>query len=118
MTGLNWYWIALELTAPAVLAGLVAYPLWLKGQPIFGNIAGAAVIFAFTFALIVREYVELDRLGQRCVDQGFVCFPVPAAFTRYAMYAFIGLFEMMVLFTLSLRVETRVRRRGYDPEWR
>ena len=40
------------------------------------------------------------------------------AFTRFAIYAFIALFEVMGLFMLSLRVETKLRRRGYAPEWR
>jgi hypothetical protein len=115
---LNWFWIALALTAPPLVGGLVALPLWLKGEPIFGNLAGTAVIFGAALVLILRERVELDRLAQRCLDQGFVCWPEPSAFTRYAIYAFIGLFEVIVLFSLSLRVEAKIRRRGYAPEWR
>lgn len=37
---------------------------------------------------------------------------------RYAVYAFIALFEVMILFSVSLKVEGRIRRRGYAPEWR
>ena len=118
MHELNWFWIALALTAPPLVGGLVALPLWLKGEPIFGNLAGTAVIFGAALVLILRERVELDRLAQRCLDQGFVCWPEPSAFTRYAIYAFIGLFEVIVLFSLSLRVEAKIRRRGYAPEWR
>jgi hypothetical protein len=115
---LSWFWIALGLTVPPLAAALVAWPPWLKGEPILGNLAGTAVIFASAIALILRERVDLDRLAQACLDQGFVCLPDPSAFTRYAIYAFIGLFEVMVLFYVSLRVETKVRRRGYAPEWR
>jgi hypothetical protein len=68
--------------------------------------------------ILMRERVELDRIAQRCLDQGFACWPEPSAFTRYAIYSFIALFEVMVLFSLSLTVETRIRRRGYAPEWR
>jgi hypothetical protein len=118
MSGLHWQWIALQLAAPSVVAGLIAYPIWLKRQPILGNLAGTAVLFASAFALIMREHIELERLAQACIDQGFYCFPKPDAFTRYAVYAFVALFEMMALFTVSLRVEHTVRRRGYDPEWR
>ena len=118
MHELNWFWIALALTAPPLIGGLVALPLWLKGEPIFGNLAGTAVIFGAALVLILRERVELDRLAQRCLDQGFVCWPEPSAFTRYAIYAFIALFEVIVLFSLSLRVEAKIRRRGYAPEWR
>src|SRR5439155_13771438 len=115
---LNWFWIALALTVPPVAGGLVALPLWLRGEPIFGNLVGTAVIFGAALALILRERVELDRLAQRCLDQGFVCWPDPSAFTRYAIYSFIALLEGIVLFSFSLKVETKVRRRGYAPEWR
>ena len=118
MNELSWFWIAVALTVPPVAGGLVALPLWLKSQPILGNLAGTAVIFGAAFALIMRERVELDRLAASCLDQGFLCWPDPTAFTRYAIYGFIGLFEVMALFSVSLKVETRISRRGYAPEWR
>ena len=37
---------------------------------------------------------------------------------RFAVYAFVALFEVILLFTVSLRVEQKLRRRGYDPQWR
>ena len=100
------------------MGGLVALPIWLKGEPILGNLAGTAVIFGAAIALIVRERGALDRLAQQCLDEGFMCWPDPSAFTRYAIYAFIGLFEVIALFSVSLKVEANIRRRGYDPEWR
>jgi hypothetical protein len=115
---LNWFWIAFALIVPPLAAALVAWPPWLKGEPILGNLAGTAVLFGSAIGLIFRERVELDRVAQACLDQGFVCPPDPSAFTRYAIYAFVGLFEVMILFYVSLHVETRVRRRGYAPEWR
>ena len=115
---LSWFWIALALVVPPLAAAPLAVPAWLKGQPILGNLAGTVVLFGSAIALILRERVELDRLAQACFDQGFVCVPDPSAFTRYAIYAFIGLFEVMALFYVSLRVEAKVRRRGYAPEWR
>ena len=118
MNALNWFWIALALTVPTLVGGLVAFPFWRKGEPIFGNIAGTAVIFGAAVALIMRERVELERVARECLEQGFVCWPEPSAFTRFAIYAFIALFEVMALFSLSLRVETKIRRRGYAPEWR
>ena len=39
-------------------------------------------------------------------------------FTRFAIYAFIGLAEVFALFALSLRVEKKLRDRDYAPEWR
>jgi hypothetical protein len=115
---LNWFWIALALTVPPLVGGLVALPFWLKGEPIFGNIAGTAVIFGAAVALIMRERVQLDLMARGCLEQGFVCWPEPSAFTRFAIYAFIALFEVIGLFSLSLRVEAKIRRRGYAPEWR
>jgi hypothetical protein len=118
MNGLSWSWIALALTVPPLIGGLVALPIWLKGQPILGNLAGTTVIFGAAIALIMREHVELERITQGCLDRGVTCWPDPTAFSRYAIYAFIGLFEVIALFSVSLTVERKIRRRGYDPEWR
>ena len=116
--GLSWFWIAIEATLPPLVGWLIALPLWLKDQPVLGNIAGSTVIFATAFGLIVREHIDLDRLSTACLDAGKTCFPHPEAFTRFAVYAFIALFEVIALFTLSLSVDERRRRRGYDPQWR
>lgn len=118
LRGLQWFWIGLELTVPPWIALLAAYPLWRKGQMIFGNLLGTAVLFGTAFALIFREHAELDIIIQRCLDDGFVCFPEPGAFTRFAVYAFISLFQVFALFSLSLVVEHRMRQRNYAPEWR
>ena len=118
MSELSWRWIALMVTAPPVAGVLVAYPIWKKRQPILGNIAGTTVIFGAALALILRESAELDAIGRRCLDAGYYCFPSPSAFSRYAIYAFIALFEVFALFTISLRIEERFRRRDYAPEWR
>lgn len=117
MQGLNWYWIALELAVPPPVALLAAYLFWRKEQMIFGNIVGTAVLFGAAFALILREHAELDMMVRRCLDQGLVCWPDPSAFTRFAICAFIALFEVFALFSLSLVVEERIRRRDYSPEW-
>jgi hypothetical protein len=114
---LSWSWIALALTAPPLLGLLVAYPMWLKGESILGSIAGTVIIFGAAMALILREHVVLDRAARACLDQGFVCWPDPSAFTRFGIYGFIALFEVIVLFSLSLKVEAKLRRRGYAPEW-
>ena len=57
-------------------------------------------------------------MSRRCLDAGYACWPEPSAFTRYAIYAFIGLFEVFAVFMWSLRVERRIRNRDYAPEWR
>ena len=115
---LSWRWIALMLTAPPLLGVAVAYPIWRTSQIVLGNLAGTAVIFGAALASILRESVELDRLAQRCLDAGYPCWPEPSAFTRYAIYAFIGLIEVIGVFSVSLKVEERIRNRRYAPEWR
>lgn len=115
---LSWGWIGFAVAVPPLLGLLAAWPFWRSGGAIFGNIAGTAVIFASAVALILREYVELDRSIAQCLDAGVTCFPEPSAFTRFAVYSCIGLVQIFVLFALSLRVEERIRRRSYAPEWR
>jgi hypothetical protein len=115
----SWYWIALSLTVPLVLAVLIALPLWFKGNVTIGNLIGTGVIFGIAIALIGREYVELERVLQKCFEAALVECPIhPSPFTRFAVYGFIGLAEVLALFLLSLRVEGRIRRRDFAPEWR
>ena len=118
LTALSWNWILLGATVPPVLGLLLALPFWRKLQMIFGNLVGTAVIFGAGFALIMREYVVIDRLTTACLEAGEVCWPEPSAFTRFAIYAFVALIEVFVLFSVSLNVEERLRRRSYAPEWR
>lgn len=117
VTDLSWSWIALMAIVPLLIGILVSFPLWRGSQMTLGNIAGTAVIFGFAMALIMREYVVLDRITKACLDAGDVCWPQPSAFTRFAIYAFIGLIEVFALFIFSLKFEERVRRRDYAREW-
>lgn len=118
MSGLSWSWIGLMVTAPTFVGLIVAYPFWRYDEPILGNLAGAAVIFGTAFALILREYVVLDRATQACLDAGTTCWPTPSPFMRYAIYACIGLVEVIGVFVGSLRFERKRRNRLYAPEWR
>lgn len=118
VNGLNWYWIVIQLAVPLVLGVLVSIPFWRKSDFIFGNVIGSGVIFAWAIALIFREYIDVDRAVQACLDEGTTCFPTPSAFARFAIHASIGLGEVFVLFTISLAVERRIRNRGYAAEWR
>jgi hypothetical protein len=118
VTGLSWAAIALMAIVPPIVGLLIAYPFWTRSQSILGNLAGSVVIFGSALVLIIRESVELDRLTRQCIDAGYYCFPNPTGFNRYAIYSFIALFEVFALFTISLRVEHKIRRQGYDPEWR
>ena len=118
LTQVSWFWIALAATVPPAIAFLLSIPFWRKGQSTFGSIVGTVVLFGSAMGLILREYVELDRLTQHCLENGVVCWPEPSAFTRFAIYACIGLIEVFALFSLSLVMEERRRRREYAPEWR
>ena len=119
MNGLNWVRIAIMMVVPMPLAALTATPLWRRQETILGNLAGTGVIFGTAIILILKESVELDVLSTACLQAGLTdCFPTPSAFTRYAIYAFIGLGEDIALFLIILMVERRIRDRDVAPEWR
>ena len=119
MNDLSWGWIGAMIVAPLPIGMLVALPVWRRAETILGNVAGTVVIFGAAFALIFRECAELDALQQACFDTGAAaCFPNPPAFIRYAIYASIGLVEVLALFMVGLAVERRNRERTYAPEWR
>jgi hypothetical protein len=87
-------------------------------QTILGSVAGTIVVFGSAIGLMMREYAEVEQLMKGCLDAGGQCVPVSSAFMRYAVYAFIGLIEVFVLFMWGLRVDRQVRNQGYAPEWR
>jgi hypothetical protein len=118
MSGLHWNWIVVMVVGPPLVGALVAWLVWHTRQYVIGNLAGTAVIFGSALALILRESVEVNDAIQACLDAGYTCWPEPSAFTRYAIYAFIALFQTFGIFLWSLRVEARIRRRNYAPEWR
>lgn len=117
-TELNWFWVVLAATIPMLLGLAAAWPIWMTGQPILGNIAGSIIIFGAAIGFIMREHNELDRLVQACIEAGTTCWPTPTAFSRFAIYAFIALADVIALFTISTSVDARRRRRDYAPEWR
>ena len=117
MNELSWPWIALMLTGPPLAGLIVALPLWHRKEMILGNATGTRDLRRGDW--LDRARVDrLDRITQGCLDAGFVCWPEPSAFVRYAIDAVIGLLEVFGLFTFSLSVEKRIRNRGYAPEWR
>jgi len=119
MTDLSWTWIAVMAVVPLPAGVLVAAPVWRRREFILGNIAGTFVIFGVAFALIFRESAMLNVLRQQCFDAGgIICWPTPSAFARYAIYATIGLVEVVILHFVSLSAERRIRERDYAPEWR
>ena len=119
MNELSWGWLVFMAAVPLPVALLVAIPIWRRREPILGSLAGSTVVLGTAFAMILRESAALDRLRVACFNDGYtICWPTPSAFVRYAIYAFIGLIEVIVLFLTSLGVEKRIRERDYAPEWR
>lgn len=118
MTQLNWQAIAFGAIFPIVVGFPLAFLFWRRGQIIFGSIVGSVVMFGTAMTLILREYAFIDQIVQKCLEDGQPCFPQPGAFTRFFIYASIGLVQVLALFTISLFVESRYRRRDYAPEWR
>ena len=116
--GLSWHWIALQATAPVPVAFLVAWAFWRGSNPMIGNIIGTGVVFIATVSAIGREYLALQALRRRCIEQQIPCPIHPDAFTRFAVYGFIGMFQIAALYAVSLWVEERTRRRNFSPEWR
>src|SRR5437870_13315055 len=100
------------LTAPSLGGGVLASLVWRTRQYVLGNLAGAGVIFGSALALILRESVEIDRVTRACLKAGYTCWPEPTAFTRYAIYAFIGLLEV-----IAVRSEERRVGKGCRCRW-
>jgi len=116
---LSWRWIAVMAVAPLPVGILASWPVWTRRETVLGNIAGTVVILGTAFALIFRESTTLDAAQRACFDAGFAaCSPTPTAFARYAIYASIGMAQVVALFLISLHVERRIRERDYAPEWR
>jgi hypothetical protein len=110
--------IALMLVA-LPLGVVLATPLWRRNEGMLGNLAGTVVIFGTAIVLILKESSESDALASVCLEAGLTnCFPSSNPFTRYAIYAFIGLAEVIALFLISLAAERRIRDRDMAPEWR
>ena len=120
---MDWRWVVLALTVPTLVGILVAFPVWRWGKnPTIGAILGAVPIFVATVALIGREFIEIQRFYQQCralLDRHIVCRDLlPDDFTRFAIYCFIGMVEVFLLFYMSASVEGRKREAEFALPWR
>jgi hypothetical protein len=78
-------------------------------------------IMVLMVGLIGREYIQLERFNMQCslLLRRHMCPPPsPDAFTRFAIYCFIGMLETALLFALSLRVESCRQRREFEGAWK
>ena len=116
---MNWTWIAVALVGPTALGFLAAWPLWRRGQGTFGSTIAASVIFMCGAALIGREYTELERLSEACIEAtGYECVFEPSAFTRFAIYAAIALVEVFVIFDAGIKADRRAYRKQFPSDWK
>ena len=115
---MNWYWIGVAIVVPTALGFLTAWPLWRHGLGTFGSAAGASVIFICGAIFIGREYTELERMSEACIEAtGYDCLFSPSAFTRFAVYAGIALFEVFFLFDRGISADRRAYRKQFPSEW-
>jgi hypothetical protein len=119
MSELNWMSVAILVLVALPLGCVVATPLWRRQEGLLGNLAGTGVIFGTAIVIILKDSAESDALVSTCLDAGLTdCFSASSPFTRYAIYAFLGLAEVIALFLISHVVERRMRDRDFAPEWR
>ena len=109
--------IGVAIVAPTVVALLVARLFWGKDSTV-GNIVGSGVIAVAMVGFISREYVDLGQQRLVCAAREWACAFWPSDFVRYAIYASIGFFEVIVVYSVGLWFEERIRRRERAPEWR
>ena len=77
MNHLNWRYIIFAAAVPPLVGLIVAFPFWRKRRMTLGNIFAAAIIFATSIGLILREYAELDKITTECLDNGIPVLPGP-----------------------------------------
>ena len=107
-------WIGVASTLPLFVALLAAWPIWARGVgDEIGSIAGAGVIFVFVIVFIGREFAEIQTLQEQCRAANIGCRFVPAPFTRYAIYAIVGMAEVFAVFVVGLWAEERRRRKRH-----
>ena len=118
MSELSWFWIAVALTVPPVVGTAWSHSRSGCRNNRFSAIWPHVIIFGAAIALIGREHIELERITQACLDQGRTCWPNLERLRTLRDLRVHCALRGDGAFSLSLKVETRIRRRGYAPEWR
>jgi hypothetical protein len=109
---MNLVWVAAAAVVPLVAGMLTSAPLWRRRvRDDMGSIAGVGVVLFFVVTFIAREYGEIVDTEARCVVSGIGCHFHPEPFTRYVIFASIGLVQTFAIFITGLIVDERLRRR-------
>jgi hypothetical protein len=113
-----WSWIVVAIVVPMVIGLAIACPFWLwKANDSIGSILAGGAVFVACLTFIGREYIQVQRVTNACLEAGRVCAFKPEPFTRFCIYGFIALLQAFVLFVVGLSIEERIRRRDYASEW-
>ena len=115
---MSWFSIAVALLLPFGIAVLVAWPFWGRSRDSLGSGVGSLLILAFAVGFIAREYVHLQQFTGACIVAEKACSFHPEPFTRFCIYAFIGMAQVGALFGVSGAVERRIENARFAKEWR
>ena len=114
---MSWGWITLSAVLPLPFAIGVARLVW-RRDLMTGNVAGSAVILAATVFFMGHEYMAIQQTVASCGGLIATCNGGPDPFTRMAPYAFTGFVDVIVIYVLGLRFDTKIQNSTYAPEWR
>lgn len=107
---MNLTWVIVASLAPVTAALAVAWPFWKRRvADEIGSIAGSAVVLCCALGFFAREFAEVMAFHNTCLAAGKACHFSPEPFTRYAIYAGIGMLQVFVVFVVGLRAQERGR---------
>jgi hypothetical protein len=117
--GINWWLLGAAAVLPPVVAAPASLFFWRKGWTLFGNATGLSVIFVACLCFGCMEYVEAVRYRYGCEAAALPCPPShPSDFVRLSLFAYLAMFQAMLLFIVSATVERRLKQRETEPMWR
>ena len=109
--GLNWLRIGLAFVIPTIVGAVVARILWRREDTMMGSVIGGGVVFALILLFFAGEYIEIARF--QTAFQGVPYRVQLGDFNRYVIYAFVGFFDVAVIYLLALKFEERRRRSNF-----
>ena len=115
---MSWSWIGIALILPFGIGLLIAWPFWGRSRDSLGGAVASIFILGFTLAFVGREYVHVQRLTQACIAAETRCVFSPEPFTRFGIYALIGMLQVGAVFAIGAAVEHRIENASFAREWR